>query len=103
MAYMIITKHTSRPICKSGTIARNIEFITTCRPEKREKLCQPYIHIISQVTVASVVFLSCLLSISGKAVLGRSKAINHLMGQSQPFFQMKACASGLFGEGLHIA
>ena len=33
---MIITKITNNAMCNKGTIARNMEFKTTCKPAKRE-------------------------------------------------------------------
>lgn len=33
IAYMIITKRTKRAICNRGTMARRMEFNTTCKPE----------------------------------------------------------------------
>lgn len=35
MAYIIITNKTNKAICNKGTIARRIEFNTTCKPENR--------------------------------------------------------------------
>lgn len=34
IAYMIMTNNTRRAICNKGTMARRIEFNTTCKPEK---------------------------------------------------------------------
>lgn len=36
IAYMMMTNRTRRAICSKGTIARRIEFKTTCRPAIRE-------------------------------------------------------------------